>query len=71
MWRSGFSSMLLRQGRIELERRACPTSVSAFTPEVVEARTGVKANVLAALARHNLPGPAAPRPCGGNGVSDP
>ncbi|MGD0660292.1 MAG: molybdopterin-dependent oxidoreductase [Syntrophorhabdales bacterium] len=46
----GLLSMLLRQGKINLKGAAIPEGVSAFTPEVVEARTGVKASVLAALA---------------------
>ncbi|HUJ68057.1 MAG TPA: molybdopterin-dependent oxidoreductase, partial [Syntrophorhabdales bacterium] len=46
----GLLAMLLRQGKIGAEGAGVPEGISAFTPEVVEARTGVKANVLAALA---------------------
>ncbi len=49
---AGLLSMLLRQGKIDARGAAIPEGISAFTPEVVEERMGVKASVLAALAHH-------------------
>jgi molybdopterin-containing oxidoreductase family iron-sulfur binding subunit len=48
----GLLRLLMQGGKTGAQGAGIPGSVSAFTPEVVEERTGVKAKALAALAGH-------------------
>lgn len=47
----GILNVLARQGRTSIQG-AMPADISAFTPQIVEERTGVKADLLTKLAQH-------------------
>jgi molybdopterin-containing oxidoreductase family iron-sulfur binding subunit len=48
----GLLHVLAQQGGTHIQDAGLPAAISAFTPQAVEERTGVKANVITALAQH-------------------
>lgn len=48
----GLLSLLAKQGAMNMQGAGLPAGISDFTPQVVEARTGVKADLLRTIAQH-------------------